>query len=705
MARNTAKKPIGVGFFFLVLSLSVHLAEAANFVVERSQLRVEGEGFSASFPSAIGDVSLKRCHVQIKIYFIFRDAPVQGALLSHHIYLSSPSFLLSLQFGIPNYGAILVGQVAFVPENAAGCSEFFASLPPDKDILLVDRGSCYFVEKAYHAQVAGAKAVIVADNISEDLLTMASPENRPELAAIIAKLTIPTVLVTKEAGDQIKQQLQRSTAPVTVEIDWSESIAHGEKKVKWEYWFTTNDACGGVCTAQKTFFKNFRDTASSMEDQGYTEFTPHVMLKNCPYGGYECDGDCIRGRRYCAVEPIPSQFADKYSGADVVEMNARHLCAFQVASAASPPPPGGSIAPTGTGTRKWWDFASRFATSCSVETGTFTADCAHQQLQAAGIDVAAVEQCVGVRDTDAPLDILEAQLAAQIDAEGSGRGRVILLPTVVINYDQYRGSLTPGGVLRALCSGFAEGTEPSTCLSGGLEVDECAAGTHGCWTQGELTACVDTFRGFSCRCPAGWEGDGHTCTDIDECTLGISGCDQICINTPGSYHCECNTGYTLHGGQGAPGMCIPDGITAGTGGGTAGGHTRIPGWLSAVLFFASVASMSVAGIAVYRWRMRRDMEGEIRDIMREYMPLPAGDDAAEAGRGSSFFGGVNGRKKAAAAAAPAGEDYFSSSALPHEGYQAPQVTARTRSNGPSGRGGNAAMQLTPLGGSGGDSPL
>jgi len=94
--------------------------------------------------------------------------------------------------------------------------------------------------------MAGAKAVIVADNISENLLTMASPEDRPELAAIIDKLAIPTVLVTKEAGDQIKQQLQRSAAPVTVDIDWSESIAHGDNKVRWEYWFTTNDACGEV---------------------------------------------------------------------------------------------------------------------------------------------------------------------------------------------------------------------------------------------------------------------------------------------------------------------------------------------------------------------------------------------------------------------------------------------------------------------------
>ena len=70
--------------------------------------------------------------------------------------------MLILQFGIPNYGAILIGQLAFVPENAAGCSDFFTALPPGTDVVLVDRGSCFFVEKSMHAQTSGAKAIIVS---------------------------------------------------------------------------------------------------------------------------------------------------------------------------------------------------------------------------------------------------------------------------------------------------------------------------------------------------------------------------------------------------------------------------------------------------------------------------------------------------------------------------------------------------------------
>ena len=33
--------------------------------------------------------------------------------------------------------------------------------------------------------------------------------------------------------------------------------------------------------------------------------------------------------------------------------------------------------------------------------------------------------------------------------------------------------------------------------------------------------------------------------DIDECALNISGCNQNCTNTNGSYNCACYSGYQL----------------------------------------------------------------------------------------------------------------------------------------------------------------
>ena len=33
--------------------------------------------------------------------------------------------------------------------------------------------------------------------------------------------------------------------------------------------------------------------------------------------------------------------------------------------------------------------------------------------------------------------------------------------------------------------------------------------------------------------------------DINECGANMTDCDQVCVNTNGSYHCDCNNGYTL----------------------------------------------------------------------------------------------------------------------------------------------------------------
>lgn len=35
------------------------------------------------------------------------------------------------------------------------------------------------------------------------------------------------------------------------------------------------------------------------------------------------------------------------------------------------------------------------------------------------------------------------------------------------------------------------------------------------------------------------------CLDIDECQTANGGCDQICVNTPGSHQCACKEGFDL----------------------------------------------------------------------------------------------------------------------------------------------------------------
>uniref|UniRef100_A0A1A9UCN5 Uncharacterized protein n=1 Tax=Glossina austeni TaxID=7395 RepID=A0A1A9UCN5_GLOAU len=46
------------------------------------------------------------------------------------------------------------------------------------------------------------------------------------------------------------------------------------------------------------------------------------------------------------------------------------------------------------------------------------------------------------------------------------------------------------------------------------------------------------------------------CVDINECSKNNGGCDQKCVNSPGSFACSCNTGYQLYTANGTAGFAI-----------------------------------------------------------------------------------------------------------------------------------------------------
>lgn len=69
------------------------------------------------------------------------------------------------------------------------------------NIALIDRGACTFVEKALNAQVSGATAVIVVNNIpGADPISMGGGESG-------ALILIPAIMISKEDGDKLKTEL------------------------------------------------------------------------------------------------------------------------------------------------------------------------------------------------------------------------------------------------------------------------------------------------------------------------------------------------------------------------------------------------------------------------------------------------------------------------------------------------------------------
>ncbi|KAJ7327683.1 Growth arrest-specific [Desmophyllum pertusum] len=75
-----------------------------------------------------------------------------------------------------------------------------------------------------------------------------------------------------------------------------------------------------------------------------------------------------------------------------------------------------------------------------------------------------------------------------------------------------------------------------------LDIDECLSSNGFCTHQ-----CVNTAGSYRCECPTGFylDSNGRSCSDHDECLLSHHGCQHTCNNFDGSFFCSCHSGYAL----------------------------------------------------------------------------------------------------------------------------------------------------------------
>ncbi len=160
------------------------------------------------------------------------------------------------------------------------------------------------------------------------------------------------------------------------------------------------------------------------------------------------------------------------------------------------------------------------------------------------------------------LDLELAGKSASAKLTGSG-GDISFPTTTVLDIGSGEGTmmitanaLDGGGHILAQTSGTATVTRGKTTTAmldfgGGVAGGPDMAGGPCSICDPAATCSVDNSGAATCTCPSGYTGDGTTCSDVDECAAGTAMCDTngSCTNTPGTFVCTCNAGYSGNGFQ------------------------------------------------------------------------------------------------------------------------------------------------------------
>ncbi|UJR15672.1 hypothetical protein I4U23_002606 [Adineta vaga] len=120
------------------------------------------------------------------------------------------------------------------------------------------------------------------------------------------------------------------------------------------------------------------------------------------------------------------------------------------------------------------------------------------------------------------------------------------------------------GYERPLCNKRIDICDPSTgnailiCMPGYemnsttgncTDVNECANDQDHC--NVDVSSCVNTIGSYRCDCLTGYRSINGSCVDINECEENSSTClvydNTYCANIQGSYECRCNYNYSLGG--------------------------------------------------------------------------------------------------------------------------------------------------------------
>jgi hypothetical protein len=280
-------------------------------------------------------------------------------------------------------------------------------------ILMAPPGDCSPVIWARRAQLVGAAALMIADNVcacSDANCTAqygsADCRSSPVLVndGTAGDVTIPVLLVSKTVGEALKKSVTTNNQPVLVEYAWGLPYTNStdpddleeNKMVHYNLW--TAAAHDPQLTA--TNVQDLQKVVKVLE--GKLKLEPKFRLLDGSHfhchqytntATSPCDHLCTNGGRYCAVHQW------NLSGHAVVKETLRRLCIWKHYDE-----------------KFYWDYWVHHTTVCNSAHMYADADCIQQGLKQANVDPEIIDVCMtesGDVETDSTNVLLQAMLDEQ----------------------------------------------------------------------------------------------------------------------------------------------------------------------------------------------------------------------------------------------------------------------------------------------------
>lgn len=196
-----------------------------------------------------------------------------------------------------------------------------SSKSEEQMIYLIKRGNCTFYTKSQYAQWAGAKMVIIMDDVQENenyiKLDKSKSDNKQPV-------TIPTVMLDKKSSQLLSQYLiQNNSRVITVSFEFSLKSDY-DGKVHLEYWYQ------GYNNESLEFLDKFGKVIGNLLKDKNFLFQPRHVTWKC----YFCQifsflyhsKECISSGKYCANNPKEGP----NKGMDLVMEDVRQICLFKI---------------------------------------------------------------------------------------------------------------------------------------------------------------------------------------------------------------------------------------------------------------------------------------------------------------------------------------------------------------------------------------